>query len=137
MSWFKLAQPMGEEYNANPRDIVNTKKALNQIGYYQQPFGGGFGDWVDNDMFHAIRRFQKDHRLEVDGIMRPGGPTEAAINHKIASFSFGSPLFVDGYGSWPVSTNYVSFSCNTPCATPPKCGQNPCVACTKAGDDDE
>lgn len=54
-----------------------------------------FGDWVDNEVFDAIRRFQKDNRLEVDGLMKPGGPTETAINRLIQRTAFASPRAVN------------------------------------------
>lgn len=34
MSWFKLKEPMGTNYRVDSGDIVNTKRALNQLGYY-------------------------------------------------------------------------------------------------------
>lgn len=35
-------------------------------------------------MFDGIKRFQKENRLKVDGLMRPGGPTETAINQRLS-----------------------------------------------------
>jgi hypothetical protein len=35
-------------------------------------------------MFTGIRSFQKDNALKVDGFMRPEGPTEKAINTRLA-----------------------------------------------------
>ena len=35
-------------------------------------------------MFDGIRRFQKANGLKVDGFIRPGGPTERAINQQVA-----------------------------------------------------
>lgn len=34
-------------------------------------------------MFNGIRRLQKDNSLKVDAFMRPGGPTETAINQRL------------------------------------------------------
>ncbi|MGE5502439.1 MAG: peptidoglycan-binding domain-containing protein [Ignavibacteriales bacterium] len=84
MSWFKLKEPMGASYRVNPGDIVNTKTALTQLGYYKPPKGMGIQPWTDEAMFDGIKRFQKDNGLEVDGFMRPGGPTEGRINHHLA-----------------------------------------------------
>lgn len=80
MSWFNLKQTMGTNYRADPGDIINMKKALNQVGYYDVPPHRGIDDWTDDAMFNGIRSFQKDNGLKVDGLMRPGGPTETAIN---------------------------------------------------------
>ncbi|MBC7951845.1 MAG: peptidoglycan-binding protein [Rhodospirillaceae bacterium] len=83
MSWFNLKQTMGTNYTVDPGDIINTKKALNQIGYYDVPPHRGIDDWTDDAMFNGIRSFQKDKGLKVDGLMRPGGPTETAINNQM------------------------------------------------------
>ncbi len=84
MSWLKLKRPMDEAANADYGDIVNAKRALLQLGYYQPPGGGAIGAWVDGPLFEGIRRFQRDNRLKVDGVMRPGGPTEAAMNRRLS-----------------------------------------------------
>lgn len=84
MSWFSLNKTMGSNYTVDPGDIVNTKTALNQLGYYDVPPHRGIDDWTDDSMFNGIKAFQKDNILKVDGLMRPGGPTEAAINLQLA-----------------------------------------------------
>jgi hypothetical protein len=89
LSWFNLKQPMGTNYTVDPGDIINTKKALNQIGYYDVPPHRGIDDWTDDAMFNGIRAFQKDNNLKVDGFMRPGGPTEGAINGNLAGGNVG------------------------------------------------
>jgi hypothetical protein len=83
MSWFKLKRPMDEYTNVDPGDIVNAKQALRDLGYYQPPIGNTIGAWVDNKLFDGIRNFQRDNRLKVDGVMKPGGPTEAALNKSL------------------------------------------------------
>lgn len=87
MSWFSLNKAMGSNYTVDPGDIVNTKTALNQLGYYDVPPHRGIDDWTDDSMFNGIKAFQKDNRLKVNGFMRPGGPTEAAINSSLAEGS--------------------------------------------------
>lgn len=76
MSWFNLKQPIGTNDTVSPGDIVNTKAAPSQLGYYNVPPHRGIDDWTDDAMFNGIRAFQKDSGLKVDGFMRPGGPTE-------------------------------------------------------------
>lgn len=90
MSWFKLKEPMGTNYRVDPGDIVNTKRALNRLGYYKAPPERGIDDWTDDAMFNGIRSFQKDHALKVDGFMRPEGPTEKTINQKLAAVGGGA-----------------------------------------------
>lgn len=84
MSWFNLNKAMGTNYTVDPKDIINTKTALSQLGYYDVPPHRGIDDWTDEAMFNGIRAFQKDNDLKVDGVMRPGGPTETAINAGLA-----------------------------------------------------
>jgi len=84
MSWFSLKKAMGTNYSVDPGDIVNTKKALSQLGYYDTPSHRGLDDWTDDAMFDGIRTFQKDNALKIDGFMRPGGPTESKINQQLA-----------------------------------------------------
>ena len=61
-------------------DILNTKKQLKKLGYYQEP-KWGITHVADNAMFEGISKFQKDNGLKVDRIMKPGGETETAINN--------------------------------------------------------
>lgn len=84
MSWFNLKDPMGTDHVVDPGDIVNTKTALNRLGYYDVPPDRGIDDWTDDAMFNGIKAFQKDKGLKIDGFMRPGGPTEKAINAGLA-----------------------------------------------------
>ncbi len=91
MSWFKLKEPMGTNYRVDPGDIVNTKQALTDLGYYKIPPHRGIDDWTDDAMFDGIRSFQKDNDLKVDGFMRPGGPTERTINTELAAAGTPAP----------------------------------------------
>ncbi|CAA7618392.1 hypothetical protein MTBLM5_260020 [Magnetospirillum sp. LM-5] len=85
LNLFSLKEPMGTDYQVDPDDIVNTKTALNQLGYYPVPPERGIDDWTDDKMFQGIRSFQQDQGLKVDGFMRPGGPTEQTMNVELAA----------------------------------------------------
>lgn len=95
MSWFNLSKTMGSNYTVAPQDIVNTKTALNQLGYYPVP-DRGIDDWTDDPMFDGIKAFQKDNGLKVDGLMRPGGPTEVAINARLDGQNDGQVVLAAG-----------------------------------------
>lgn len=84
---FKLREPLGSNYRAASDDIVNTKQALNKLGYYNVPTERGIDDWTDGALFKGIRSFQQDNGLKVDGFMRPEGPTEKAINMRLSGLS--------------------------------------------------
>lgn len=80
-----LNSPPGTNYRTDPNDLVNTKQALNRLGYYAVPPQRGIDDWADSAMFDAIKKFQRDNALKVDGFMRPGGPTEQKMNIHLAA----------------------------------------------------
>jgi hypothetical protein len=79
-SGLRLRAPFGSNYLVEPDDILDTKRALMALDYYQPLHGTEPGAFVDNDLFAGIKQFQRDHGLKVDGFMRPGGETEAALN---------------------------------------------------------
>jgi len=85
MPWFKLKGPVAPNVTADAKDVVSTKAVLSSLGYYRRPPNGRFSGWVDTGMFNAIRNFQLDTGLDADGVMRPGGPTEAEVNRQLAA----------------------------------------------------
>lgn len=84
MSWFKLKGPIGTNYRVDPGVLMDTKQALSRLGYYTIPAHRGIDDWTDDATFDGIRRFQRDNGLKVDALIRPGGPTETAINERLS-----------------------------------------------------
>jgi len=56
-----------------------AKTALRVLGHYQTP-SYGMTPYPDNQMFDAIKGFQRQRGLRVDGIMKPGGETEATMS---------------------------------------------------------
>lgn len=88
MALFKLKEPFGADYRVDPTDILNAKTTLGLLGYYQVPKGQKIGAWTDVATFDGIRNFQKDHKLTVDGFMRPGGETERTLNARLAGQSW-------------------------------------------------
>lgn len=79
-----LKSPIGTNYRINSNDLMDAKRALNQLGYYEVRPHRGIDDWTDDATFAGIKKFQQDNGLQVDGFMRPGGPTERAINASLA-----------------------------------------------------
>lgn len=75
-----LRAALSPDHLAAPDDILDTKKTLMALGYYRPVDGTEPGAWVDTDLFTGIRQFQRDNGLKVDALMRPGGPTEQAMN---------------------------------------------------------
>lgn len=71
-----LRAPLGNNLENNPDDITNTKKNFGSLGYYKNEDQNGY---LDQELHDSIFAFQKDHNLKVDGIMNPGGETEAMM----------------------------------------------------------
>ena len=60
-------------------DVLAVKKNLKNMGYYEEP-EWGITKIADNQMFDGIKKFQKENKLQTDGIMKPRGETESAMN---------------------------------------------------------
>jgi hypothetical protein len=75
-----LRAALSPDHLAEPDDILDTKKTLMALGYYRPVDGAEPGAWVDTDLFTGIRQFQRDNGLQADALIRPGGPTEQAMN---------------------------------------------------------
>ncbi len=75
---FTLRQVVSQT-RARPADVLNVKRALNRMGFYDVP-DYGMTPHADRTMFDGIRRFQRASGLRVDGVMRRGHATERAMN---------------------------------------------------------
>lgn len=94
MSRFKLRKTISQSANADPNDLVSAKQALSALGYYPAPADGVYGDWADRNLFNGIQRFQQRNGLRVDGVMKPNGPTENAVNN-VLSGKYAKPTHLD------------------------------------------
>ncbi|MFA6019998.1 MAG: peptidoglycan-binding domain-containing protein [Rhodospirillales bacterium] len=83
-SMFSIKKTIGDDYNVDLDDSLATKQALNRLGYYTPPQSYGMVPYPERLMFDSLKAFQKDEGLRVDGLMRPGGPTEAQIGYRLA-----------------------------------------------------
>jgi peptidoglycan hydrolase-like protein with peptidoglycan-binding domain len=75
---FGLKQPFGASYSVSGDDVLSMKSALTKTGDYRVP-KTGLTPWTDDAVFDGMRKFQKRHGLTVDGVAKPGGPTEATL----------------------------------------------------------
>jgi len=75
---YRLKNTLGPESRANPDDVWVTKQNLKLRGYYSEP-EYGMTEYPDNRLFDAIRSYQRDNNLRVDGIMKPDGETERQL----------------------------------------------------------
>jgi hypothetical protein len=79
-----LSQPLSATSDADPDDVLSTKSALKQLGYYETP-SYGLTPYPDQPLFDGIRAYQKDKGLTVDGYMLPNGETEQSVNLSLAT----------------------------------------------------
>lgn len=82
--FLSLKRPLAADSPADEEDVLAVKKDLGRSGYYDEP-DYGLTPYPDKSLFEGIRAFQKDNGLKIDGVMKPGGETETALNrHRIA-----------------------------------------------------
>ncbi|MGD9637961.1 MAG: polymorphic toxin type 44 domain-containing protein [Alphaproteobacteria bacterium] len=70
--------------SVNNDDVLNVKKVLVKAGHYEPNSRAGesvsnLSGYPDETFFNAIKSFQKDKGLLVDGVMKKGGETESAL----------------------------------------------------------
>lgn len=72
---YRLKSTLGSSHNADPDDIWATKHNLRTRGYYAVP-KYGMTEYPDQQLYDAIKNYQHDNKLTIDGVMQPGGETE-------------------------------------------------------------
>lgn len=83
ISPFKLNAALGRTYNTDLGDVLRTKTALNKLGHFETP-SYGMTEYPDEPLFQGIEKFQEFHGLQKDGIIKPGGETEAKLGDVLA-----------------------------------------------------
>jgi len=73
-----VSQPLAASASAHPWDVLKAKAVLQQLGHYAAP-DWGLSEFPDAALYDALRDFQLAQALRVDGVMKPGGETEAAL----------------------------------------------------------
>lgn len=77
-SGLSLAEPVRRDAAAREHDVIALKTALARLGLYRDP-DGAITPVPDGALFQAVETFQRSRRLEVDGVVNPGGETERAL----------------------------------------------------------
>lgn len=75
---FKINKTIGSSWITDQEDVAKTKSTLENTGDYKAP-DWGINGISDEEMFDGLKSFQKREGLEVDGVMKPGGPTEERL----------------------------------------------------------
>ncbi|MBP5858735.1 hypothetical protein KAJ83_17075 [Marivibrio halodurans] len=100
---FRLNQPLAPSSNADGNDVLAMKGALGSLGEYELP-SYGMTPYPDTPMFEGMKRFQKKNGLTVDGIARPGGPTEATVKARLARIRLDGDKIASGASASSGST---------------------------------
>lgn len=79
---FSLTGSVGNMMDNNEEDVMKVKNALHATGYRDEPADSGIIEQKTDD---AIKSFQKDNNLKVDGILKSGGETEDALNDSVSA----------------------------------------------------
>lgn len=75
---------VGNMFTSQPDDIKKTRRNFATIGRYD---GDTELEYIDRGLDQTIRTFQIDKGLKQDGVMRPNGETENALNRDLQNFS--------------------------------------------------
>ncbi|MCW5604883.1 MAG: hypothetical protein KIT18_10100 [Burkholderiales bacterium] len=75
----ELKKPLARGKAPDLGDVTGIADALADLGAYDKGRHGN-PPLVPETLFRSIEDFQKDHGLDVDGVMLPGGPTLGRIN---------------------------------------------------------
>jgi hypothetical protein len=82
--FFNVGSIISPSANMSGDDVLKTKSALNAVGSYDVP-DFGITEIPDNNMIDGLKNFQANNGLKVDGVMKPGGPTENALGQTLAN----------------------------------------------------
>jgi hypothetical protein len=80
----QLYGSVGPEEENNPEDVTRVGNSLFDLGLTGARDAAHSGAW-DNSLDASVKSFQETNGLEVDGILLPGGPTQATINRSLES----------------------------------------------------
>jgi peptidoglycan hydrolase-like protein with peptidoglycan-binding domain len=76
----ELSQPFASNGIVDEYDVIQMKKALNRLGYYQPYEKVGITSIADRGIFAALKAFQKDHGLPATGTAKPEDETIKRLN---------------------------------------------------------
>jgi hypothetical protein len=79
---FELKGKIARNVSVDPEDSANVKFALTSLGYYNDD-KSGLSPYADDQLFTAVKSFQKENDLKVDGVLNVNGPTQAKIKDKL------------------------------------------------------
>jgi Putative peptidoglycan binding domain len=75
---------VGNGRDNEPDDVLNAKRVLTRLDRYWPP-RHGLNGIIDRQLDEAIKGFQEDNDLRVDGWMRPGGSTQRRLEESLGA----------------------------------------------------
>ena len=101
---FRISQSVGMEGRNKRRDVAKVESLLGRLGELNLAETDGVTGFAGARLDEAVRRFQKRHRLKVDGQINPGGETIATAGAVLAA-SEKEPDSGNGEGDKPGSND--------------------------------
>ena len=92
---FLLNGRLSADSRADINDSGIVKTALRSLGYYKVENEDDFTPYVDSQLFGSIKKFQKDEKLKVDGIVNPNGETHSRLKENIKRTEQSAGAFLD------------------------------------------
>ena len=92
----------GRVASNSPTDLEDSaiiKMALTSLGYYDDT-ETGLSPYGDKKLFKAVKSFQNNHNLKVDGVINPDGPTQKTMKEKLLSSPQAAGAFKDFVKNW-------------------------------------
>jgi peptidoglycan hydrolase-like protein with peptidoglycan-binding domain len=89
----ELSKPFASNGIVDEYDVIQMKKVLNRLGYYQPYEKIGITDIADKGVFEALKAFQKDHTLPATGTAKPDDGTVKALNKEAAKTPHGQYIW--------------------------------------------
>jgi hypothetical protein len=79
----QLDDRVGNGQTNRADDVIAVKRAIGRLGRYL-PHAEGPHGVIDRDLDEAIRNYQADRDLRIDGWLRPDGETATRLRYDLA-----------------------------------------------------
>lgn len=80
-------------------DTAKIKFSMRALNYYDDS-ETGLSPYADDGLFRAVKAFQKDNGLKIDGVIKPDGPTLEKIKENIKKKPEAQNAFEDFYKNY-------------------------------------
>lgn len=80
-------------------DVAKVEILLNKAGYYTPPLDDGPTGYHNTTLDKSIRRFQKENKLAIDGVLAPEGETLRMLAQKLTAPADDMPVSQNGEGA--------------------------------------